>query len=193
MRSSRYCPSGRASRRSSSTKPPRAAGSWVRCTVFRSRTKIWWRRKESAQHTDHRFSATMCPTTIRCWWSASGPTARNVEDVALLLSAMAGPDSRSPLSIHEPGSRFAKPLDRAFRSVRVAWCPNFAGVPFEKPVREVFQARRKTFEAIGCTVEEADPDFSDADEIFRVFRALGFYQQHGGLLPKYRDQIKDTV
>src|SRR5271167_3182590 len=41
-------------------------------------------------------------------WSTvavSGPMARNVADVALLLSVMAGPDPRCPISITEPGSR----------------------------------------------------------------------------------------
>ncbi len=36
-----------------------------------------------------------------------GPMARTVEDLALFLSVIAGPDARAPLSIHEPGSRFA--------------------------------------------------------------------------------------
>src|SRR5438552_14425263 len=48
------------------------------------------------------------------WFSLSvqGPMARTVEDVALLLSAMAGPDPRSPVAIREPGERFRAPLGR---------------------------------------------------------------------------------
>ena len=38
--------------------------------------------------------------------SVSGPMARSVADVALFLSAIAGPDSRSPLSIQEDGAGF---------------------------------------------------------------------------------------
>jgi amidase len=45
-------------------------------------------------------------------WSL-GPIARTVEDAALLLSAMAGPDPRVPASHTEPGAVFARPL--AFR------------------------------------------------------------------------------
>src|SRR5712691_11372875 len=44
--------------------------------------------------------------------SVEGPMARSVADVALLLSAMAGPDRRSPIALHEPGTRFAAPLAR---------------------------------------------------------------------------------
>ena len=35
--------------------------------------------------------------------SVQGPMARTVDDVALLLSVMAGPDRRSPISLEEPG------------------------------------------------------------------------------------------
>jgi len=52
--------------------------------------------------------------------SVQGPMGRNVADTALLLSAIAGPDPRSPIAISEDGARFAKPLERNFRGTRVA-------------------------------------------------------------------------
>jgi amidase len=122
-----------------------------------------------------------------------GPMARTVQDVALFLSAIAGPDPRAPLSIQEPGSKFAQPLDRDPKGLRVAWCPKFAGLPYDRRTQEVFDAQRKKFEALGCVIEDADPDFSGADESFKVLRALAFYQQYADLLPQQRAQIKDTV
>src|SRR5476649_1017346 len=56
--------------------------------------------------------------------SVDGPMARSVADVALMLSAIAGPDPRSPISIDEPSRGFAAPLDRDFAGVRVAWWKN---------------------------------------------------------------------
>src|SRR5215210_6007247 len=53
--------------------------------------------------------------------TVEGPMARTVEDAALMLSAMAGPDPRSPLSISEPGDLFSRSLERDFGGVRVAW------------------------------------------------------------------------
>ncbi len=133
--------------------------------------------------------------TVSAWstLNVSGPIARSVQDVALFLSAMAGPDARDPLSIHEPGSRFAQPLDRDFKGVRVAWCPDFAGIPFDRRVRDVFEARRWAFESLGCVVEEANPDFTGADEVFRVLRALSFHGQHAAEAEEHRDMIKATV
>ena len=39
-----------------------------------------------------------------------GPMARTVDDCAFLLSTMAGPDPRAPVSIAEPGEIFSKSL-----------------------------------------------------------------------------------
>jgi amidase len=125
--------------------------------------------------------------------SVLGPMARAVEDVALFLSAMAGPDPRAPLSIDEPGSRFAKPLDRDCKGLRIAWCGRFAGLPVDRRVHEVIEAQRKKFESLGCVTEDADPDFSGADESFKVFRALSFHQQYGPILTQHRSQMKSTV
>ena len=123
--------------------------------------------------------------------TVAGPLARTVEDAALLLSAMAGPDPRAPLSL--PAVDFTRPLDRKWEGVRIAWCPRFAGLPFDPRVREVFESRRCAFEALGCIVEEDEPDLAGADSIFRVFRALEFYTLHAGKLAQHRELIKSTV
>src|SRR4051794_32782724 len=72
--------------------------------------------------------------------STSGCLGRSVADLALVLSTIAGPDSRTPLSISEPGERLAAPLDRDFKGVRVAWFKDLSGVPFDPRVREVVDA-----------------------------------------------------
>ncbi|MGH8629651.1 MAG: amidase [Burkholderiales bacterium] len=129
------------------------------------------------------------------WFSLSvvGPMARTAQDAALMLSAIAGPDPRSPISIEEAGSRFAAPLERDFRGVRVAWCRDFGGLPFEPEVLEVTASAPKVLEHLGCAVEDATPDFGDADEIFQVLRAWNFELCHGELLKKQRGRMKDTV
>jgi amidase len=125
--------------------------------------------------------------------SVQGPLARTVGDVALLLQAMAGPDARHPLSIVEPGSTFAAPLDRDLRGLRVAWSPTLGGLPVDRRVVAALEAQRATFEALGCEVEEATPDFRGADEIFRTFRALLYVVNLGELLETQREQLKATV
>ena len=125
-------------------------------------------------------------------WSV-GPIARTVEDAAFLLSVMAGPDARAPTSIAEPGRGFARPLARDFRKVRIAWSRNLGGLPVDRRVTQVLEARRGVFELLGCIVEEAEPDLSAADEAFQVQRALGFVEAYGELMKTERARIKDTV
>jgi amidase len=119
--------------------------------------------------------------------------ARTVADVALLLSAMAGPDPRAPLSFGEPGASFARPLDAELAGTRVAWSPDLGGLPVDPQVTAVFEAQRDIFTGLGCAVEEAAPDLRDADEIFTTLRALGFELGLGEHLDRRREQLKDTV
>jgi amidase len=116
-----------------------------------------------------------------------------VADLAYVLSTIAGPDSRSPLSINEPGELFARPLDRSFKGVRVAWFKDLGGVPFDPRVRAVVDGHRKTFESLGCIVDEAEPDFAPAEIAFRVLRALGSANAYGAQLHDHPDAFKDTL
>jgi len=125
--------------------------------------------------------------------SVVGPIARSVADVALFLSAIAGPDPRAPLSLPEPGHRFASPLGRTFKGVRVAWAANLLGLPFHRDIRSVFEGQRELFGRLGCSVADAEPDLTGADEIFKVLRALSFHQQHAEKVVKNRSAVKETV
>jgi amidase len=134
------------------------------------------------------------PTNM-AWSSLSvlGPMARTVGDVALLLAAMAGPDPREPIAIREPGSRFLAPLERDFREVKIAWSEDLGLLPVDEGVTAVINSHRATFASLGCLVEEGEPDFQDADEIFKVWRAWSFAASYGTLLATHRDQMKETV
>jgi amidase len=103
--------------------------------------------------------------------SVEGPMARSVSDVAFFLSAIAGPDPRSPISIDELGGRFAAPLDRDFRGVRVAWWKGLGGLPVDPQVRDAVDSQGRFFESLGCIVESAEPDFTGADETFKTLRS----------------------
>jgi amidase len=125
--------------------------------------------------------------------SVQGPMARTVQDVALMLSVIAGPDPRSPIAIAEPGSTFARPLDRSFKGVKIAWSQNLGDLPVDPRVTQALENQRHVFQDLGCIVEEGQPDFHDADEIFKVWRAWSFELQLGELLENHRELMKDTV
>lgn len=129
--------------------------------------------------------------------SVDGPMARSVADVALVLSALAGPDPRSPLSLAEPGSIFARPLKANVKGRRVAWFKDLGGLPFEREITDVVNRQRKTFESLGFIVEEAEPDLQEADFVFKTLRAWLSFSTHGERLAKdptlYKDTLRDEI
>ena len=87
---------------------------------------------------------------------------------------MAGPDRASPIALDAPGGPFARPARTRLRGVRMAWWTAlWAALPVD-PVRDAHavDAQRRIFEALGCIVEDDEPDFADFDEIFKTVRAL---------------------
>jgi amidase len=125
--------------------------------------------------------------------AVSGPMARTVPDVALLLSVMAGPDPRCPISITEPGSRFSGNLERSFKGARVAWFKDMGGIPFDPRVLSVVHAQRNVFESLGCNVEEAEPDWTGAYESYDTLRAWGYATSQSENIRLHRDLVKDTI
>ena len=126
-------------------------------------------------------------------FAVDGPIARTVQDTALMLSILAGPDSRSPICLPESGSIFRQSLKRNLKGVRIAWSPDLGGLPVDSRVTETLEAQHHVFEDLGCIVEEGFPDFSDADEIFKTFRAWFYELKLASLLPEHREKFKETV
>jgi amidase len=125
--------------------------------------------------------------------SVSGPMARTVADVALLLSAMAGPDLRGPLSIVEDGAGFRSPLGRDFKGARVAWWKGLGGIPVEAEIRRVVDGNRSVFESLGCRVEDAEPDFDGVDQAFPALRFTANHPQYSALVRQRPEWVKDTI
>ena len=125
--------------------------------------------------------------------SVQGPMARTVQDAALMLSAIAGPDPRSPAANTQPGDIFRDTLERDFPGTRIAWSMDMGGLPFDPRVTSTIEKQRGVFEALGCKIDEAAPDFTGANEAFMVNRGVGFATSRYSLLQEHRDQLKDTV
>src|SRR5215469_1614317 len=135
------------------------------------------------------------PPTNLGWFTLSvdGPVARNVTDCAFFLSVLAGFDRRSPISIDQPGSQFANSLaGRDFKGVRVAMFKDL-GLPWEPAVRDAVKAQRKVFEGLGCIVEEAEPDFKDANECFLMWRHWSVELGFGDILEANADKLNEYV
>ena len=122
-----------------------------------------------------------------------GPLARSVEDAVLLLRAMAGPDPRAPLSLDDPPEAFVLGAGVDPRGVRIAWSRNLGDLPVEPAVTAVLEDHRAALEAMGCVVEDVEPDLTGADDAFEVLRGVAFAQAFGPLLETEGDQLKETI
>ena len=123
----------------------------------------------------------------------SGPMARNVADLAMLLYVQAGYDARAPLSVTEPGSRFRQPLAGDMKGKRIGWLGDLGGwAPYESGVLDVCRTALKTFESLGCVVEEAVPD-QPPEPAWQAFIKLRQWQQGAGLLAYYKDPAKRAL
>jgi amidase len=117
----------------------------------------------------------------------AGPMARNVSDLALLLSVQAGYDARAPLSIDGDGSIFRRVPEVDCKGKRVAWGGDLGGhAPCEPGVLAVCESALAGLESLGCHVDPARPDY-DLDAVWQAVVALRAWQMMTELLPHYRD------
>jgi amidase len=137
------------------------------------------------------------------WLAQPGFMARTVSDVALLMAAASGPAPGAPQAIREPGSvferaEFSEPFGHdpgsALAALRVGFSADLNGlIPVERAVAEVVGATADVFAAAGSEIDGVLPDLRDADEVFRVVRALDFVSDYRDVVRSHRDQVKDAV
>jgi len=126
--------------------------------------------------------------------SVQGPMARTVDDVALLLGVMAGPDRRSPISLEDNGSAFGVVPEGGLGGRRVAFSVDLGGtVEVEPEIAELVRRAAASAEGAGAAVDEACPDFTGADECFRTLRAWQFEATLGAVLDQHRSQVRPSL
>lgn len=150
------------------------------CNVFGFRSSYGRVPSDSADS----FAAT---------FSVPGPLARTVSDLAMLLSIQAGYDARVPLSNRQDPAVFAGSLKRDFKTVRIAWPGDFGGyLAFEPGVLDLCKSALKNFEALGCVVEEAKPDFP-LEKVWDAWVKLRAAQNSASLKGLYADPAKRAL
>jgi amidase len=124
----------------------------------------------------------------------SGPLARNVGDLALLLSVIAGPDPRVPTALADPGTAFAPPVAGDLGGLRVALSHDLGGLlEVDEEVTRVVDAAGSRLAAAGARVEPAYPDLAEAEDTFRTLRAWVFQAGFGELLAAHPDAFKQSL
>ena len=87
-------------------------------------------------------------------FSVTGPIARNIPDLAMLLSVQAGFDARLPLTHRHGNIDFTAPLQRNFKGTRIGWLGDLGGhLAMAPELLSLCAQTCKTFESIGCQVD----------------------------------------
>lgn len=127
------------------------------------------------------------------WLARNGLMARDVEDIALGMSAIAGSHAEVPYAYPVEGS-FGSALQRDLTGLRIGWSADFGlGVPVDREVLRVLEGQLQVFSDLGAVVEEAAPDLRDADQVFTTTRAFDFVLAFRELVGKYGEVIKPEV
>lgn len=121
--------------------------------------------------------------------SHAGPMTRTVADAALMLSVMAGPDPRDPISLEAKPADYMKSLGHGIKGLRVAFSPDLGGREVMPDVADVVKEAARAFEGLGVDVEEVDPGFPNLDWAFGVFWMAGMAGRFEDILPKWQDAM----
>ncbi|HXD39025.1 MAG TPA: amidase [Ramlibacter sp.] len=96
---------------------------------------------------------------------AYGPLARSVDDLALLMPLLAGPDG---LDTEVPPLPWRAVPQREVAQLRIVWRSAWPGVPTARAVRAAVERVARCLADAGAQVEEGDPGFS-RDELMAVW------------------------
>jgi amidase len=97
------------------------------------------------------------------------------------------------ISIEEPGSVFAAPLGADWSGVPIAWSEDLGGLPIDPRVTRALAPARQVLEDIGFVVTEGTPDFSGAEESFKVWRGYSYARQFAEPIRRNPDAYKETI
>lgn len=95
-----------------------------------------------------------------------GPMTRTVSDAALMMNVIAQPDRRDWLGLPAYPEDFTADLEAGVEGLRIAYSPNLGGRPVDEGIAALVDRAVQWFDEQGAIIEPAEPDVSDALEIF---------------------------
>ena len=126
--------------------------------------------------------------------SVQGPMARNVDDLALLLSVLAGGTPYVSTAQETPGENFAHVAAAELKGLRFALSSDLNGAfQVDSSVAQIVLEQQAVLESLGAVVEQAAPDLAEAEDTFRTLRAWHFQASYGELLVKHSAELKPSL
>ena len=115
-----------------------------------------------------------------------GPMARTVEDAALMLDVMAGPDDRDPFSRPAREASYRTALREPVEDLRVAYSPDLGVCPLVDDVRGTVDGLVDDLRGAVATVDRVDPDLPDWEDAHEPLATL-LQARYRGLSDSFRE------
>ena len=125
-----------------------------------------------------------------------GPITRSVEDCAILLVAMQGPDPRDPLTLALPPSDPFPTLKRGVKGLKLACMPASERAMFDAQMLEAYDRSLKELAALGAeivTVREGGPSFRENGDLVAQIISSEIYPIRADLVDDPFSKLDDAV
>jgi amidase len=126
-------------------------------------------------------------------FSVQGPMARTVEDLGLMLSAMAGEDPIDPLSYPHDAAAFRDVPHVDLSGLRVAVSEDLGFAPVDNGIRRTFRERLGLYQESFQSCMARDPDMATAADVFWVLRGIYFVATQKERYDNHKDQLGANV
>ena len=113
--------------------------------------------------------------------ATTGPLARRVRDLALMMNVITKPDPRDWLSLPANTFNYHTAIEEPVNGLRIAYCPDLGFAKLNLEVAHAVDVAAKIFETLGAHVELADPGIGDTTPIFNTHWFVGVANALGGL------------
>jgi len=126
-------------------------------------------------------------------YNVQGPMARDMGDVALLLSCMAGVDVSDPLSFPIDTAGMATVADVDLAGLRVAFSEDLGFAPVANIIRETFKERVNLMRDAFGHGEWRDPPLANGDRVFWLLRGQHYLASHLPRFLEHGDKLGPNV
>ena len=127
-------------------------------------------------------------------FNVQGPMARNVPDIALMMTGCVGNDKRDPMANPCNPQAFLNIESANLKNVRVAWTEDFGGLaPLDDGIRGCFKRIIGTLKSTFRPLEGRNPNFSDARDCFWTLRCVHYLATHKQHYEKHRHILSQHI